>query len=574
MNKKKWLALTIAAVMVCGTMLTGCSDKSKDTSASSDTSKIAYDKDQHLNLVFLEPQSLDPNACSDTSTSTIIGETQEGLTRISNKDGKEDVVTPAGAKSWDISKDGLTYTFHLRDYNWTDGKPVTAQHYVDSFTRLLDQKQAFPYAYFAFDIKNAENFYNGKAKAEDLGVVAKDDKTLVITLERVTPYFIKKLSNATFFPIRLDVIKAGGEKWATDITKQVYCGPYTIKEWVRNNSITLVKNDKYWDKDNVHITQVNMNDIQEFATQAQLFESGQLDVTGSTQEYIEKWTKMAKEGKFQAFRGNTPNTDCLIFNQKNGGPSGIMKNAKVRLAFSLAFDRAEYLNTLLGRYTPAYGWVPLSLTSGSTDFRSQVKEPLKDLYDQYKGNPQKLQELLKEGLKELGKPTDNLKNIHVKYITGDTSTSGKQAQEWWKSQFEKNLGITFDVNVIGDSTVYQSDLDDMKYDIAFYGWIGDYNDPMTFLDMFTTNSGTNIDKFSNAQYDDLYKQLLNTTDNKKRIELYTEMEKILVADEAGIAPVYYGDTRRFLQTCVKGFQYPLFGQTYEWRWAYTEGRNN
>lgn len=568
MKTKKVLSLILAAAMMLTipSGLVGCKTNKKPTPSVTTTKK---DADQHLKLILIEPATLDPNEAQDTSTSTILTETQEGLARTKVINGK-DTIVPAGAKSWEISKDGLTWTFHLRDYKWSDGVPVTAQQYVDSFRRLLDQNNAFAYAYFAYEIKGAEDYNLGKGKAEDVGVVAKDDKTLVITLCRPTPYFEKKIAFVNFQPVRLDVIKKGGDSWKTDPSKQVYCGPYTIKSWVKNNSITLEKNPTYWDASNVYIKTVDMNDIQEFSTQAQLFETQQLDVTGSTQDYIKKWQEAAKQGKFQYGTGDVPTTEYLAFNNK-GGLSGLMSNKKIRLALALSFDRKDYIDTLTNRYSPAYGWIPKTIQSGKTVYRDAVKEPLKELAAKYEKKPEKLKELFKEGLKELGKDTD-LSKVKLKYVTYGSSTTVKETNEWWQQQFKKNLGIDVSVDVLGNYTLFSATRKSGKWDILMDGWSADFDDPINFLDFFASDNTNNSLKYSNPDYTKMVDDLDNEKDPAVRLKQYQKLEKLLIADDVAFAPIYYGDTRRFLQNYVKDFMYPRFGTIYEWRWAYTSGR--
>lgn len=581
MKRKKILSLLLATSMVLTAALglVGCKKdtdnvKKDNETVQTETTKTdtadKKDDDQFLKLVFLEPDTLDPNEATLSSSFTTLNAVQEGLARVKTVDGKDSII-PAGAESWETSEDGLTWTFHLRDYKWSDGVPVTAQQYVDSFRRLLNKDNAFAYAYFAYEIKGAEDYNLGTGKAEDIAVVAKDDKTLIITLLRPTPYFEKKLAFKAFLPIRLDIIEKGGENWKVDPTKHVYCGPYVIKEWVRDNSITFEKNPTYWDAENVFIKTVTMNDIPEFSTQAQLFESQQLDVTGSTQDYIKKWQEDAKAGKFQYAEGDIPTTWYLGFNQK-GGPSGLMANKKIRLAMALAFDREDYINTLVSRYTPAYGWVPKALQSGKEEFRAVSKEPLKDLATEYGNNPEKLQALFKEGLKELGKDTSDLSKIKIKYITYGTSSSEKQRNEWWQQQFKKNLGIDLTVEVLGNYTLYAQAKSDMKWDAVMGGWGADFDDPINFLDMFASENDNNTIKFSNAEYSKIVKDLDTDLDPANRLKQYQRLEEILVKDEVAFAPIYYSDTRRFLQNYVNDFMYPTFGADYEWRWAYTVGR--
>ncbi len=574
MKSKKWISLLVAATMVTGLVgLAGCNKKTEpknpDTKPVEETTG-KKDADQHLKLILLEPQTLDPNEAQDTSTHVVLSAVQESLVRVKVVDGK-DKIEPAGAESWEVSPDGLTWTFKLRDYKWSDGVKVTAKNYVDSYLRLLNKEKAFPYAYFLYDIKGAQAYNEGNGKIEDVGVAAKDDSTLVITLEQPTPYFEKKLVHTAMFPIRLDVIEKGGENWSTDITKQVYSGPYKIKEWIRDNKLVFEKNQDYWDAKNVTIEKVEMNDIKEFSTQAQLFESKQLDVTGSRQEYIKKWTEAAKTGKFQAAVGEVPGAWYLGFNM-NGGPSGLMANQKIRLAMALSVDRQEYVDVITGRYTPAYGWVPKAIEAGDVNFREKVKEPLKGLADEYLNKPEKLQALFKEGLKELGKDTSDLSKIKLKYVTTGATASAKQQQEWYQQQFLKNLGINIEVQVLGDFGIWMKAIDNMEYDFMMWGWSADFNDPINFLEMFQSKGGNNSVKLNNAEYDKILAELPNETDQNKRIEKYQRLEEILVKEEVAITPMYYEDTRRFTQNYVKDFMTPKFGPSYEWRWAYTEGR--
>lgn len=572
MKKQRWLATLLATTMITTTVvgLAGCG-KESTTPGNSTTDSGKKDAKQELNLIFVEPETLDTNKCADTNSSTIIGATQEGLLRVQNTGGA-DKITGAGAEKWEISTDGLTYTFHLRDYKWSDGKPVTAQHFKDSIIRLLTKKNAFPYAFFAYGIVNGQAFNEGKAKADDVGVKAVDDKTLEIKLTKPDTTFINKIGYQCFMPVRLDVIEKGGENYDTDLTKQVFCGPYKLTEWNKTNSLKLVKNPDYWDAKNVFIETVNMQDIKEFSTQAQMFESKQLDVTGSNTEYLEKWTKDAEAGKFQAVKVGDPGMWYLAMNQKSA-PSGIMSNVKVRKAISMAFDREDYTKSIFGRYTAAYGLVPLSLSLGDKDYRSLVTEPLKDDASKYVGKADEIQKLLHEGLKELGKDKTNLKDIQLQFISMANSSIQKQSNEWWKQALEKNLGVTVNMKTYGDQKLYSADRSAFKYDLAMMGWSGDYNDPMTFIDLFSNPDMQNYTGgYNNEDYNKLVASLEGLTDQAKRKEIFAAAEKKLISEDYGIAPAYYTDKRTFKQNYVKGFQMPMFGGIYEWRWAYISGK--
>ncbi|MNN07254.1 Oligopeptide-binding protein OppA precursor [compost metagenome] len=217
--------------------------------------------------------------------------------------------------------------------------------------------------------------------------------------------------------------------------------------------------------------------------------------------------------------------------------------------------------------------MPKTLQSGSVDYRSTVAEPLKPLAEQYEGKPEELQKLLHEGLKEIGKDTSNLKDVKLTYITSGTGATDKQRQEWWKQQLETNLGITVDMKVYGDAMLYNQAREAWNFDILSDGWIGDYNDPLTFLDLWTTGNGNNYSGYSNPEYDKQLKELNNVTDEAQRLEIYKKLEQKLVAEDFAVTPTFYGDTQRFVQNYVKDFYFPTFGPVYEWRWAYIAKRS-
>jgi oligopeptide transport system substrate-binding protein len=548
-------------------VLTGCS-----SNASTKSSSQKLDKDQTLNLFFDSPTTLDVNDVRNSSEFQILTQVQEGLVRTyTDKNGKEKI-EPAGAKSWKVTDGGKVYTFKLRDYKWSDGKPVTAQNYVDSILRLLDSKKAFAYAFFAFDIENAEKYYSGKAKASDVGVKALDDKTLQIRLAKPTPQFKKKFGFVPLFPVRLDVIKKGGETYATNYKAQVFSGPFIIKSWVKDNSLVLKKNPNYWDAKNVHLKTVNLKTVQETSTQASLFNSKQVDVIAAQQQYIKKWTSEAKQGKVQYVQGNKPLTSYIVFNQKTGGTSGLLKNNKIRQALSLAINRQDLVKYVFGHYHPAYGLIPNGIQVGNKDYRDDVAEPLKPLYDEYNDNKTKLQALFKEGLKELG-VNKKLGDISLTLITTGTDALSKSQQEYYQQEWEKNLGIKVKLNVL-ESKLFVAQRNANKYDLLLNGWYGDYNDPTTFLDMWTTNNGFSkfFGFYSDKKYDALFKSLDGVTDDAQREKIFAELEKRLVAEDAGVAPIYYGDSQNFVQNYVKNISFPLFGAPIDFSRVYISGK--
>ena len=390
---KKKLVSLLAVGLSCMMILGGCGKKNTGESGNSSSK----DSEQVLNTIYFDVATLDANDVTDNQSSSILNAVQEGLVRIEN-DGKGDELVPAGAEKWEESEDGLTWTFHLRKMDWSDGQPVVAKQYVDSFQRILNPDNGFAYGFLAYDIEGAEEYNTGKGSLEAVGVKAVDDYTLEFKLKHPVPYFVSKVSYTSFHPIRLDVIEKLGDKYASEIKDTVYNGPFKIESWDNGNSMVLVKNDTYWDAENVYLEKVNMTNIKEFATQAQLFEAQELDISGAQTDYIEKWTEKADAGEFQKLTGEDPGSFYLYFNQKSESANGILKNAKIRKAIGLSIDRDVYTKDLVGRFQSAYGLIPTAINVGDDKYRDKVEGPLANDAKAYVNNKEKVQGLFKEGL--------------------------------------------------------------------------------------------------------------------------------------------------------------------------------
>ncbi|WP_278599544.1 peptide ABC transporter substrate-binding protein [Clostridium tertium] len=569
--KKRFISL-LAIGLSCMMILGGCGNKGPEQSENGGSSSVQMDSEQVLNTIYFEVATLDANDTTDNQSSSILNAVQEGLVRIENN-GKGDEIVPAGAEKWETSEDGLTWTFHLRKMNWSDGEPVVAKHYVDSFQRILNLDNGFAYGFLAYDIEGAEEYNTGKGTIDAVGVKAVDDYTLEFKLKHPVPYFASKVSYTTFHPIRLDVIEKLGDKYASEIKDTVYNGPFKIESWDNGNSMVLVKNDTYWDADNVYLQKINMTKIQEFATQAQLFEAQELDITGAQTDYIEKWTERADAGEFQKLTGEDPGSFYLYFNQKSESANGILKNAKIRKAIGLSIDRDVYTKDLVGRFQSAYGIVPTAINVSDEKYRDKVEGPLESDAKTYVNNKEKLQELFKEGLKELGLQTDDLSKYELTYLSQGSSELQKQRSEWLAQQVNGNLGIKINVETQGDWGVYLSIMDKLEYDFTMSGWSADYNDPMSFLDIWVSNGGNNHTGYADTEYDELLKSVYKETEQDKVTEIYKKLENKLVNEDAVISPVYYTDKYAFYQNYVKDIQFTSFGSVYEFKHAYIQGKN-
>ncbi|WP_242960924.1 peptide ABC transporter substrate-binding protein [Clostridium peptidivorans] len=552
MKRNKILALILTAALTLTTFV-GCGGGDKKPAGGETKATV-------MNLELADIKTLDPGLASDVASFTAVNAAFEGLARTNN--GK---VEKAGAESWEVSADKKTYTFKLRDYNWSDGKPVTAKDFVYGWTRILDPNTKSTYIEFLSGVKNAKNFTAGKAKAEDLGLKAKDDKTFVVELERPIPYFEEMIAFPLLSPVREDVVKAQGDKYGTDPTKMVYCGPYTITAWQKGAKLTLKKNDKYYDKDVVKTNEVNLTVIKEMQTRYQMLMNKEIDAIQITGEYVEKLKNDVKSGKIAGLEQADPTAFYMIFNQT--GKNKLLTNPKIRLAFSIAIDRETYVNKIYKRGFVSNGLVPTILKCGDVVYRDKIQEPLKEVIAQNK-DPKAL---FIEGLKELGLDPDPAKHT-VRYLPQDSSAFDKQSAEFFQNQWESKIGVNVQLDSAASFADYLKKTHDGNFEIAMSGWGADYNDPDSFIGIFKKDNGNNYGKYNNPKYEELYKKILNETDNAKRLELFAQAEKLLVNEDAGIAPIFYKDRRSFYQNNVKGLQYPAFGPHYELKWAYVEGK--
>ncbi|WP_243108643.1 peptide ABC transporter substrate-binding protein [Clostridium rectalis] len=550
MKSKKILAVLLTATMLISTALLGCGGKDKSGAGSGGS-----DKGQFINAVTATIRTLDSGKATDEASFCAVGQSFEGLLRY-NEEKQEN----AGAEKVDVSEDKKTYTFTLRDNTWSDGKKVTAKDYEYAWKRLINPDTKASYASFLFPVKNAENYYGGKAKIEDVGIKAVDDKTLKVELEAPTPYFLGLVSFPALSPLRQDIVEKLGDKYGSDPSQMVFNGPFVVGKWQRGAKMELKKNDKYWDAKNIQLSNVNLVDIKEMPTRYQMFEKKEVDVTAATGEYVEKFKKYSESGKADYVEGIMPTSFYMEMNV--AGKNKILTNAKVRRALSLAMDRDNYVKNVYKRGFVSYSLIPNGLHVGDKVFRDLAEEPLKKLVDEKK-DPKAL---FIEGLKELGLNPDPSKYT-VGYLPQGADTQERLYAEYFQNQWKSKIGVNVRIDAAADFSDYLDKLIKGNFEIAMSGWGADYADPDSFLTIFRSGDGNNHGKFSNKEYDQLLDKIRVEADFNKRVELIKQAENLLVVKEAALAPVFNKDRRMFVQKYVKGVQYPDFGGTFEFRWA-------
>ncbi|MBP2071142.1 peptide ABC transporter substrate-binding protein [Thermoanaerobacterium butyriciformans] len=542
-GQKKIVIIGLVLLMALSAVLAGCGG-----SASNSASNRGNDK-QVLNLnLTQEPPTLDPQKATDVVSIDILTEVLDGLTRY-DKDGK---IKPGSglAKSWDISNDGLTYTFHLRDAKWSDGNPITAEDFEYAWKRALDPNTASQYAYQLFYIKGAEEYNSGKGSADQVAVKALDDKTLQVTLKAPTPQFLGLTSFVTYLPLEKSVYEKYGDKVGADPDKLVYSGPFIISQWNHEQSITLKKNKDYWDSSSVKLQTVNFSMIKDNNTLVQNYDNSTLDSIFVPGDYIDKY-KNSSEYNDKALATNW----YVQFNTK----SPVFKNADIRKAFTLAIDRKAFVEHVTKDGSiPAEAVVPPGIPGYNGDFRKEAGETY------FKDNDvAQAKELLKKGMSELG-----ISKLPTITLLGDDTDNAKKYDQALQQMWKQNLGV----NVQIQNVAFKVRIDMMNkgnYDMVFAGWGADYNDPLTFLDMWETNNGNNTAFYSNPEYDKLIDEAKVNGDLKARNEQLIQAEKILMNDMP-IGPVYFQARAFVVKPYVKDLYFPTFGSDWEFKWAYIQ----
>ncbi len=550
--------------------LAACSSSdSDDAESSSSSSDDSSDSTQVLNLVLTSDlQTLDVNDVRNSNEFDVLSQVHEGLFRTFSSDDGTDDVQCAGCESYEVSDDGLIYTFYLRENYWSDGEPVIAQHYVDSILRLCNPDNGFSYAFLAEDIAGAQDYMDGVGSEDDVAVVAEDDYTLVITLANPIPFFSAKLSNLCFAPIRQDLIDENGESMATDYTLQVYSGPFVISNRVLENSITLTPNEYYWDAENVQLQEATFTLVEEDATRSQLLNSGELDAVDGETEYVSVWEELAEAGSLVYNKLDDVGSDYLAFNHHTGGPSGLMNNVKCRKAIACCFSREDFNETAqAGLQLAAHGLIPFGILSGDVEYRSTYDEPLLALMEEY-DTTEKCQALFAEGVEEVTGSSD-VSDVTLTILTLQSSTLSKTMTEWLAQQIAAGVGVTVDINSTSESSTFVTERDSYNYDFYLMGWNADFNDPISYFDLFCTDSGyaKYMGGYSDEDYDADYNSLKTMADSDERTEVYQRLEQNLI-DNAAIAPVYYTVRHEFQQTYVQDLSLPQFGCGFEFTRAY------
>lgn len=539
MQKKLIASLMLFCLLV--TLITGCSDNINTEGPAQPQFKEKWIRHNHGQ----EPETLDPSYSNTVDSGNVVLAAFEGLTRLDNNDSP----LPGIADHWDISEDQRVYTFYLRkDAKWADGQPLTAQDFVYSWQRALDPETAAEYSYMFYYIKNAESYNideENKIKFEDVGIIAKDDYTLEVTLEAPTPYFLKLTAFPTYMPLRKDLITKYGDEWALSAESYIGNGPFKLAEWKSKDSMKFVKNEHYYGKDNVRIDGFIKTFIAEAGTMLSAFEAGELDVIDEVP--LDEIPRLKKEsGEFHII----PQLGTYYYSfNVNKDP---FNNIKVRQAFALAIDREDIAFKVWKSGMPATGFTPPGVPDAEpgTDFRTKG-----GTFFPVKADPVKAKQLLAEAGYPEGR---NFPKVNLIYNTGEAHKKIAEAiLEMWK----QNLGIDNITIQNMEGAVFQSTRLSGDYQVARSGWIADYNDPFAFIELFTTGNGNNDAQWSNKTFDKLIQKSRITTNEKERMELLHQAEKLFL-DDVIVMPIFYYTENTMIKSYVQGLHKSPLGFTY------------
>lgn len=498
----------------------------------------------------------------DISKSTGFGQTGnvfESFYRL----GKNGKPTAGLAKTGTVSKDGKTWTFKIRDSKWSNGDPIVAQDFVYSWKRSLNPKTASPYAYLFSGVKNADAIIAGKKSPNALGISAPDKKTVVVKLNRPIAYFRVLMAYLLFGPQNEKVVKKYGNRYATKAQYQVYSGPFKIKGWNgTNDTWSFVKNNDYWDKKVVKLNKIHYQVVKSNNTGYQLYQQGKLDLTPLSSEQVKN---LKSNNDFTQYPYSLVRFLLYNFKDKNAVNRKALNNKNIRLALSLSIDRDIVTKKVLGNgSTLPKGFVANDLAANpKTGIDFAKEQAVKNTVDY---NPALAKKYWQKGLQEIGQ-----KSLTFDVLSSNDEADSDQLTQYLQSQWTKELkGIKINITNIPDKST-TSRAHQGNFDIYLSHWGGDFNDPMTFMQIPMTGTSYNYGKWSNSEYDNLVKKAGNQDANNPDIRWndLISAAKIVNSNQA-ITPIYQQTTAYLQNKRVHGIIHNTAGTQWSYKYAYVD----
>ena len=548
---KKLVSLALAVLMclslaACGGSSSSggnISDMAAATTAAPASTTPAADVAQEMTFVLSdEPDGIDPTVTNNSFAMYVLCNCFDGLVTY---DASGSIV-PACAESWDISDDGTVYTFHLREgLKWSDGTPLTANDFVYSIQRVLTPATTAQYYSMMSDyIKGAKEFYEGTGTAEELGAKALDDNTLDITLLQPTSFFIDLVSMWCYFPVQKATIDANGDRWTASADTYVCNGPFKMEQINLGEGYVLVKNENYWDADNVTLEKLTFRFILDSATALTAYESGDVDGIRSIPS-----ADYARLVASNAGVNVVPNYGTVYYNINCS--KAPYDDPLVRKALNLAIDRKTIIENVVqidatpafSYLAPGYGVNGKDITEGRGTFGLSETADV---------------EAAQAALAEAGYPNgEGFPTLQLSYYSNDTV---KKVVEAMAEMFKTNLNINVEISS-NDWAIFYESVQVGDYEVAAMGWSADYLNPMSFLPLFKTGDSTNTAFYSNSKYDDLVNQVMLETDAAAAAELTLKADEVVSEDYACI-PLYYKSNNYLMKDYISGVYMVSSGNMY------------
>jgi oligopeptide transport system substrate-binding protein len=498
--------------------------------AQVDASSVDFDSQTITIALTQEPPQLNGMKATDQVSIQVLSHVMEGLVRYDRRGN----IVPGVAERWEIND--RTATFWLRkDARWSDGTYVTAHDFVFAWQNALAPTTASEYAFILYPIGNAEAINKGELPTSELAVNAPDDHTLIVTLARPTGYFVKLAAFTTYFPVRKDFAESRGTRYAAEASDLIYNGPFKMTEWVHSASLKMVKNETYWDKDNITLNAINADYITaDTRARLNLFIDGKIVHTRLDGETY----KDALTQRFRIRRFTTGSVFYLEYSHQSGK---VTANLNLRRAIQHVFDPHEMVNKVLATpgNLPGESLFPVWLNGVNGKFRSEYPAPMAKL------DLDRARAYLNAAKKELG--VEQIPPLVL--LVSDSPTAAKQA-EYMQGLLKSKLGLDIKIDI---QTFKQrlAKMTNGDFDIVGAGWGPDFDDIMTFGDLFASWNLNNRGKYNNPEYDRLVRVAMNSSEAKVRMDAMGGLQKIL-HDDAIILPQYEQGVIYLMHPKLKG----------------------
>lgn len=548
------LRKTILLAMVMVLILTSCTTPGQsDNVAPIDEEEVTTDVNESEKTgkkilkysLTADAPTLDPQLMNSIPSSTVGFHIYEGLMR--NHVGE---IQPGMAKDYEISEDGKIYTFYLRDAQWSDGVEIKAQDYEYALRRLVNPETASDYSFLVTSlIKNAGEINAGNMPVEELGVNAIDEKTLTIELNNPTGYFLSMLSMSQLCPVRQDIVEQYGKDFSADAEKNVYSGPFIVRDWKHEDRIILEKNPNYWNAEAIKLDEVHILTVADPMTAVAMFEQGELDQVNIPAEVLANY-----EDKVEYYFDGA--NDFIKLNMDG---SSELSNKDLRLAINYSLNREDYiLLTTQNMYLPNTRYVLPQVNGVNGEYGEEYP------YEAFpvKGDIDLAKEHLSKAMIELG--ATNPSDINVELLTTDQERTRIEA-EVLQNQIQTALGIKVNIRQVPYKQRLQME-SDHEFEMVVTGWVPDYPDPMSYLELWPTDSPYNHGSYSSEIYDGYINEALSNTNPQERMDALFNAEKTLLEDGA-IVPLQLRRNAMLVNPKVKGFETYFVGINYDYMYA-------